>query len=137
MSGVVYNNIPKLVELLRGEIIDIIQSEPKLMKNDITVAMNKPHTGRLYQRRSITHQASAPGEAPAIDTGALVNSIEVRQSSPLASSVQSNQPQALALELGRPEANLEPRPAWIPAAERSVRRINKRLKELRQKVENV
>lgn len=32
-------------------------------------------SGRTYQRRSVTHQASAPGEAPASDTGRLVNSI--------------------------------------------------------------
>jgi HK97 gp10 family phage protein len=32
-------------------------------------------TGRTYRRRSVTHQASAPGEAPASDTGRLVNSI--------------------------------------------------------------
>ena len=32
-------------------------------------------TGRIYRRRTVTHQASAPGEAPATDTGRLVNSI--------------------------------------------------------------
>ena len=34
-----------------------------------------PKTGRIYKRRSITHQASAPGEAPASDIGALMGSI--------------------------------------------------------------
>lgn len=32
---------------------------------------NPPKTGRVYRRRSIEHQASAPGEAPATDTGRL------------------------------------------------------------------
>src|SRR5687768_17301699 len=32
-------------------------------------------TGLLYTRRTVTHRASAPGEAPASDTGRLVNSI--------------------------------------------------------------
>lgn len=32
-------------------------------------------SGRVYKRRSVTHQASAAGEAPASDTGRLVNSI--------------------------------------------------------------
>jgi HK97 gp10 family phage protein len=32
-------------------------------------------TGRVYRRRTVVHQASAPGEAPASDTGRLVNSI--------------------------------------------------------------
>jgi hypothetical protein len=31
-------------------------------------------TGRIYKRGSVLHQASAPGEAPAVDTGALLNS---------------------------------------------------------------
>ena len=37
-----------------------------------------PKTGRIYMKgknRSIKHQASAPGEPPATDTGRLVNSI--------------------------------------------------------------
>jgi HK97 gp10 family phage protein len=32
-------------------------------------------SGLLYKRRTVTHRASAPGEAPASDTGRLVNSI--------------------------------------------------------------
>jgi len=32
-------------------------------------------SGRIYQRRTVTHRASAPGEAPASDTGRLANSI--------------------------------------------------------------
>lgn len=28
-------------------------------------------TGRIYRRRGVTHQASAPGEPPAVDTGLL------------------------------------------------------------------
>jgi HK97 gp10 family phage protein len=37
-----------------------------------------PKTGRLYKRRRVVHQASAPGEAPASDTGRLLNSINAR-----------------------------------------------------------
>lgn len=33
-----------------------------------------PKTGRIYRRRGVTHQASAPGEAFANDTGRLLNS---------------------------------------------------------------
>jgi HK97 gp10 family phage protein len=32
-------------------------------------------SGRLYKRRTVTHRASEPGQAPASDTGRLVNSI--------------------------------------------------------------
>jgi hypothetical protein len=33
-----------------------------------------PKSGRVYKRRGIEHQASAPGESPATDTGALIQS---------------------------------------------------------------
>lgn len=38
--------------------------------------MAEPKSGRLYQRGTRVHQASAPGEAPAIDSGTLVNAME-------------------------------------------------------------
>lgn len=34
-----------------------------------------PKSGVIYRRRGVSHQASAPGEAPATDTGFLINSI--------------------------------------------------------------
>lgn len=40
---------------------------------EAVLSMSEPKTGRLYGE----HRASAPGQAPAIDTGALVNSIYV------------------------------------------------------------
>ena len=33
-----------------------------------------PKTGRIYKYGNVLHQASAPGEAPAVDTGNLLNS---------------------------------------------------------------
>jgi len=45
--------------------------------------MRQPKTGRVYlkgKKRTIRHQASAPGEAPAIDTSVLWNSIRTSQS---------------------------------------------------------
>lgn len=35
-------------------------------------------TGRIYVRRGVKHQASAPGEPPASDTGRLVQAREIR-----------------------------------------------------------
>ena len=135
--SVVYNKIPNVIQLLTAEIKHIIYDEPALIKNDVVNSMNQPHAGRVYKRRSIEHKASAPGEAPAIDTGALVNSIEIVHYGTLQSAVLSNQEYALALELGRPEANLEPRPYMRPAAKKAVTRINKRLHALKGKVQNV
>src|SRR5690606_34035352 len=33
--------------------------------------LSRPGTGRVYRRRGVVHRASAPGEPPAVDTGAL------------------------------------------------------------------
>lgn len=47
------------VETIRTEALDSIYNGKK--------------TGNVYRRRGVVHQASAPGEAPAIDTGTLVS----------------------------------------------------------------
>lgn len=41
--------------------------------------MNPPKTGRSYKHGRVVHQSSAPGEAPATDTGNLVNSGDTRR----------------------------------------------------------
>lgn len=47
-----------------------------LVQNEMKRRILKgPKTGKEYRRRSITHRASADGEAPANDTGTLVRSI--------------------------------------------------------------
>jgi hypothetical protein len=65
--------------------------------------LSQPGTGREYQRKTVTHTASAPGEPPAPDTGRLRNST---QSEVLAMPdgalgiVSVNTEYAAALELG-------------------------------------
>ncbi len=78
---------------------------------------NPPKTGRIYQRGRQQHQASAPGEAPATDTGNLVNSARVERVSELSALVVVNAEYGAALEFGAPYRNLAPRPAMAPAAE--------------------
>jgi len=57
-------------QLIRGEAIKSIQSGPK--------------SGRIYEKYNPrrTHKASAPGQAPASDTGNLVRNIVVKQENP-------------------------------------------------------
>jgi hypothetical protein len=40
----------------------------------VDLILNTQKTGRVYRRRGVVHQASAPGEPPASDLGTLVNS---------------------------------------------------------------
>lgn len=71
------------------------------------------------------HRASAPGEAPAIDTSNLVNSIQVERVN-TQSNVYTNEEYAEYLEYGT--RKMDPRPFLTPAADRArpvfVRRLN-------------
>jgi len=69
-------------------------------------------TGRVYRRGSVTHTASAPGEAPASDTGALLNSIYHERTGPLTAVTGSRLAYSGHLEFGT--RNILPRPAWLP-----------------------
>jgi HK97 gp10 family phage protein len=88
--------------LLRNEALDLILREPK--------------TGRQYGR----HRASAPGEAPASDTGRLVQSIRVEHKG-LRGSVIVGADYGLALERGT--SRMRPRPFMTRAMKNSVKKI--------------
>lgn len=69
-----------------------------------------PKSGRWYGG----HRASAPGEAPAIDTGAYASSIRVEALDPFHAIVATNSEQGPYLEFGT--RRMEPRPHFSPAA---------------------
>lgn len=74
-------------------------------------------TGRVYQKYQPRreHRASAPGEAPATDTGTLVSSIYMQRISRTEATVGTPLAYAEWLEYGT--QHIEPRPAWEPAIE--------------------
>ena len=75
-----------------------------------------PHTGKLYRRRSVVHRASAPNEAPAPDTGALLGSIYHERAGRLKAVAGSRMAYAAYLEFGT--TKIDPRPAWVPEVEK-------------------
>lgn len=83
-----------------------------------------PHTGRMYGR----HQASAPGEAPATDTGFLVSHIfsEVTKGKNPSGMVISTAPYSSHLEFGTTE--MAARPYMFPALESNRAKIHKMFK---------
>lgn len=108
--------------------------------NTVKIGMrNSPATGRIYRRGGRTHQASAPGEAPAPDTGNLMRSVKwnVHQEGfNWLADVGSNLPYALFLEYGAVKVTrssksgkptiswrLAPRPIWQPSMLVMRRRI--------------
>ena len=84
-----------------------------------------PKTGRKYQRGTVVHQASAPGQAPATDTGFLVSSIYNEDRGYLSKAIGSRLPYAFYLEFGT--RKIAARPSWVPAVERAIPKMLKRV----------
>ena len=109
-------------QLIRGEAVKSIQTGPK--------------SGKVYTRYNPTrtHIASAPGEAPASDTGNLVSKIIVKQKSKNITNVESNADYSAFLEYGT--SKMEPRPFMLPAFEKSKKPIiNAVFKRVKNKIE--
>lgn len=75
---VTFNRLPELAQRIPAELTQIVKETLNEIEADIAVAMAEPKSGRQYRRGERWHQASAPGEAPAIDLGALAGSIQQR-----------------------------------------------------------
>lgn len=87
-------------------------------------------SGKVYKRRSITHQASAAGEAPKTDTGALVRNITVQvDADGLGGNAGSRDAAAHGrwLELGT--SRMAPRPWLVPTFEKLREYIVQRLEQ--------
>jgi HK97 gp10 family phage protein len=84
-------------------------------------------SGIVYHRRSVTHRASAPGEAPASDTGRLVNSISsyAGDGESFVTAGRGTVKYASMLEFGT--SKMAPRPFMFPALEQSKAWIKERL----------
>lgn len=107
-----YEPFPDLADALSGfpfEAANIIGER-------IVDLMHEPKSGRIYKSRKTgkEHQASAPGEAPAIDTENLVNSFEPEQLEDLTAELFSEVFYGAILEDKRD------RPFSEPAIERAL-----------------
>lgn len=103
-------------ERAEAEIGRAVQAQALDVRSDIQRRIQRgPKTGATYTRGGITHRASAPGEAPATDTGALVSSIQYRAVDALTAEIESRLAYASMLEFGT--VHMDPRPSWTPAVE--------------------
>lgn len=86
-----------------------------VMASAKTAIQTGPKTGRTYKRnkRGKLHQASGPGEAPATDTGQLVNSITTKSVTRFASEVRVHSEYGMHLEYGT--TSMDARPFMGPA----------------------
>ncbi len=87
VTRVVENRLPQLTARMQTMASRAVRKTLFDIEATIKTSMEGPKSGLLYPRPGGTwHQASAPGEAPAIDLGALHNSIQTAMDSPLALS---------------------------------------------------
>ena len=95
-----------------AEIFHALKSTGQSIVNGVKKQMRTSKSGKRYKRgRSGVHIASAPYEAPAVDTGILINrSIYEKQINNLHLVVGSNVKYSAFLEFGT--RKMAPRPSW-------------------------
>jgi len=106
--------LDKLIALTPSELDDWIGAVAEDIVNDVKLIF-QPGTGRVYQRGGTTHQASAPGQPPAVDTGALRASIHATKLGPRKYQVADGVVYGVELEIGR--TRMRPRPFMGPVIE--------------------
>jgi hypothetical protein len=71
-------NTPAIVERVRrGAWQGVVTGVGIVESRAVRLILGPPKSGRIYRRRGVEHQASAPGEAPANDSSRLVNSRQI------------------------------------------------------------
>lgn len=90
------------------------------MQRDIQEELSKPGSGQRYRRGRREHIASSPGDAPAVDTGRLRQSISAVKVTDGHWRVGTNLEYALLLEFGT--RKIAPRPFMRPALARASAR---------------
>jgi len=138
---VVHNRLPRLPAEIQQRIGTVVRQTLAKIETRAKASMTGPKHGRTYRKGRIgrrmtkslmgaglrtyttakgntmaivgykMHRASAPGEAPAVDTGALMNATRSRMVGPMKGIVYNNQAYAARLEL---DMN---RPFLAPAAQ--------------------
>lgn len=101
-------------EAVLGEFLEDMVTT---MHRDVIMSFRPPKSGKKYRRGRKVHQASAPGEAPAIDRGELARGIAFNiDKKRLIGNVVSTAPHGKWLEFGT--LYIKPRPYMQPAADR-------------------
>lgn len=125
-----FNHLPAIQASIRPAMSAVVRKTAFDVEGQIKKEMRRSKTGRTYERlagqgttkkgtvrkRRGMHRASAPGEAPAVDLGQLINSIQTEHVTDLTSTVGTNVEYAMALEFGT--SRIAPRPVWVPVIEK-------------------
>jgi len=105
----------------------IIEVTENLRTDMIELMVNSKPYGRIYRRGDVEHQASAPGQPPAPDTGNLLSKINTDyDETTLTGRVLIEAGYGAHLEYGT--VNMEPRPFVRPTINYSADTIDERVR---------
>ena len=124
-----HNRFPEIVRKLPEAARAIVTETVLQIEQEIKIGMASAHNGEWYG----SHQASAPGEMPAIDTGALAASIQTDVQK-TKGTVYTNMEYSEYMEWGAPAAGIEPRPFMTPAAEAARGPFMRKLRNLERRL---
>lgn len=120
--------IGKIGAKTRAEVRRALQRGALAIENRaVEGIIDPPKTGRIYRskhRKGALHQASAPGEFPAADSGRLhqsITSVEASTDTTLRFETGGNVDYATYLELGT--SRMEPRPFLTPAYNENIEKV--------------
>lgn len=105
----------------RAALRDGLEAGALVAETNVKLRLSSPGTGHEYTHGSVVHQASAPGQPPAVDTGALRASVMVDKVTAEEAVIAPHMEYAEHLEFGT--VNMEPRPFLRPALDESVDEI--------------
>lgn len=120
---IVKSNVKAVLESLSGDRLGrAVMAGAFVLESAVKISMSaSSHSGRIYGG----HQASAPGETPAVDTGVLVNSIASELAETSETSATANVGTGIEygvyLEFGT--SKMQPRPFMRPAIDNNKERI--------------
>ena len=63
--------------LQRQASVQVARQLATIMDQNLKNVMQQPKSGRIYRRGRKDHRASAPGQAPAVDTGLLIANVVI------------------------------------------------------------
>lgn len=126
--AVKWNSEKVITKIARGALAGLEIAGEIVATEAVSKVKSPPKSGRVYQKYTPrrTHQASAPGEAPASDLGTLAANISPQPtkatSGGIVKTVNSAADYSASLEFGT--ANIDPRPFMRPALEEKRKEIN-------------